>query len=286
MFDFLDKYHENNKISEGLFDKIFGKSKSEPVQSVEEPSKVEEPVQPAQPAQPEQPNVNSNKPKKEFERNKVYEFDLTKIPILGRFTNPIINLSFKSPEEFKAFKAILFYLNSGYFDNDINNLKRAIKYKEIDGYGQYNYLSSVFNNNKGTVLQKKLKEVSNIKFNMPKNSKLQPSVKPSVQKANVEGFTTNDSLRRLEKFVKYFVENIVDLKGVPNNSLRNSIIIRLKKLLGTNISAPKKVNPISKPASLEPGAKPEDLEKGGEETIDYALKGLKESVRRIIKDNF
>ena len=35
-------------------------------------------------------------------------------------------MSFKSPEEFKAFKAILFYLNSGYFDNDINNLKRAI----------------------------------------------------------------------------------------------------------------------------------------------------------------
>lgn len=286
MFDFLDKFNENKEISEGLFEKIFGQKNPETTQSMPE---LEPEVQ-----QEPQPEVRKQQkqPKIEFERGKPYDYDLTRIPILGKFSNPITNLSFKSPEDFKAFKAIMFYLNAGYFDNDIHNLQRAIKYGEIDGFGPFPYLSSIFNNNKGTTFpgqSKTVREVSNIKFNMPSKSTLKPKPVATTQPENIEGYSTMDSMRRLEKFVKYFVENLVDANGAPNKVLRSSIISRLKRLLGTSVQAPKKPVP-TKQAPIEPGAKPEDIEKSGEDVVNYALKGLREGiqqeVRNILKNNF
>jgi hypothetical protein len=289
MFDFLDKFKEDKEINEGLFDKIFGQKKTEPAaQTVPEPENIEPEIK-------QEPKVDIRKPQKqpkiEFERGKPYEYDLTRIPILGKFSNPIINLSFKSPEDFKAFKAIMFYLNAGYFDNDIHNLQRAIKYGEIDGFGPFPYLSSIFNNNKGTTFPGQTKSIKegNIKFKMPAQSTLKTKPVAATPASNVEGYSTMDSMRRLEKFVKYFVENIVDVNGNPNKVLKSSIISRIKRLLGTSIQVPKK--PVqAKSVPIEPGAKPEDIEKSGEDVINYALKGLREGiqqeVRNILKDNF
>jgi hypothetical protein len=282
MLDFLEKYNEANRISENLFGKIFGKKDEKPEVDSDINNGEESNLEDASLTQSDKQAKEIKQPNLQFERNKVYEYDLTKIPILGKFSNPISYVSFKSPDEFKAFKAILFYLNNGYFDSDIHNIRRAIKYGEIDGFGDFTYLSPIFNNNKGL---NDLNEAGKIKFQMPAQSKVKPVIRPKAQASNVEGFSTRESMRRLEKFVKYFIENIVDINGRPNQAMRKSIILRLKKLIGKNIPAPRKVSAPTQVGSVEPGAKPEDIE-NGDSAIDYAIKGLKESVRDIIKKNF
>lgn len=314
MTDFLSKLNENKEINESLFDKVFDKIISEKHMGFGPDVNQTETI-PQQNIQ--EPVQSQKKTELTFERGKIIPYELTNIPVLGKFANPSTFISFYSPEEFQAFKSILYYLNHGYFENDIKNIQRAVKYGEIDGYGPFIYLSSIFNKNKGTWAGIKEVKGGNVfsapKFEMPKDSKIpykQTNARPKGQ-ANSEGFAAVDSLRRMEKFVKYFVENLVDEQGNPNKVLRNSIISRLKKLFGTQAIAPKQVavNPVktkkpviepqSEPQSEpqnEPGITAQDFNTGDEDSNDSAaakeklLKALKENltkqVRDILKDSF
>lgn len=294
MLDYLSQFNKDLETNENLFDKVMGKinlSEQNVSGTVTGTTGTTGKTQ-----------QTTKQPQAQFERGKVYSYDLSKIPVLGVFKSPVTYLTFNSPEEFQAFKAIMYYVNHGFFNTDIKNIQRAIKYGEIDGYGMYPYLSSIFNGQKGTFGQasskKGLAEAGKMKFDLSKASKL---YKPKVVSGPTpkgtpgsEGYGVMDSMNRMNKFVKYFVENLVDANGRPNNIQKNAIIARIKKLVGTNTPAPKKVVPTTKttPSTnpIEPGANPEDLENGGEDVINYALKGLKESikreVRKIIKDNF
>lgn len=323
MTDFLSEFNKNKEISEGWFDKLFGKKQQPQQQSSTTPppppQSTQQTVNTGGTGTVSQSGNTTNKykpqkaPKLEFERGKIIPYDLTQIPVLGKFNNPITNISFHSPEDFQGFKAILYYLNHGYFDNDIKNIQRAIKYGEIDGYGPFVYLSSIFNKNKGTWAGiKEAKGGGNIfsgpKFTMPQGSKIPPKPnKGTFQKqGNSEGFSSVDSLRRMEKFVKYFVENLVDAQGNPNKVLRNSIISRLKKLFGTSETKPKvvtqttpattKTTTTTGPGVTKTDVANTDVDNGDENTgkgtaakstIMGALKeDIAKQVRDILRDNF
>lgn len=311
MSDYFEQFKKQEEINESLFGGIFNKNKpqAQPVVSGTPQTNVP-PVQQAPVAQVTSPIQAPQKQKKEFERNKLYPFNVSNIPALniksvrggaGKFAKPEVFLKFKSPDEFKNYKAVLFYLNSGYLENDINTIKRAIKYGEVDGYGPFFYLSSLFNGNKGFNVEKmmgltkeklRMEEISMgaPKFSIPSKTTLKPSPKlgRQVPQQNAEQFGTIDSMKRLEKFVKYFVENIVDASGNSDEKMQGLIMDKLKSELGTNGQKPQ-VQPQSQ-APLQTIRATKKSQKKKPQPGPYSGLSLPESfrseIRKIINDNF
>jgi len=301
--DFLSEHNKQTQINEGLFDRILKKN---PVQQATEPEEVT----------PEEPKKVVKKNPPQFKSNKIYSFNMNKVPVLNLQDLGKIYLSFKSPDDFSMFQRILQFIKRGFLENDLNTLQKAIKYGEVDGYGPYQYLSSIFSspgNNISKILPgqpyrygRKISEAAgDINFTMPKNSTLR---NPSTEIP--ERYTTLESMKRLEMFIKYFVENIVDEKGAPNIAVRNLITNKLKEILGTN--KVQNTNPQTKPSSkvqTEPGTQKQDIV-GGEETGEENItnspeekaqsalsmlqkqaqgknkKNIQKEIRDLLRDNF
>jgi len=236
-----------------------------------------------------------------FDPNKNYSFDLSKLPInIPDLTGDNkVNLSFTTRQEFEEFNRVLNSIGSGILNFDIKNIQRAIQHNEVDGYGVFNYLSSVFNNVPGknimAILGKARKTVSEAKtgtlptskFKEPEENKKGVFYKkkkpgpvsyttPNTQSVNSEknvDFKQDvpSSMQRLNDFVKYFVENIVDSQDF---NVKNAILLGLKSALGTNV------------------IKPNLSQKAGETAAKNVTSGLglhenlRIEVRRIINDSF
>ncbi len=235
-------------------------------------------------------------PLTKFASGKQHVFSLTKLPYLniksirgknGKFVKPDVHLAFDSPEELQQ----LNYIESGKLKQDIKELSKAIKYGEVDGYGPFNFLSPLFNSNPGkkifSLLKKPLAEVggvmNNPQFNIPQDTdlktrqKLTPK-KPTSLEAPTSQFGTIPSMYRLNDFIRYFVENIVDKNGEPDEESQNLIISRLKTALGTD----KEI--IPEPASPQPGA--QNIGKTSPKAAAKLDEAIRNEVRNIIKDNF
>ena len=218
--------------------------------------------------------------KLEFSPNKAYSYDLSKInfgpnlqikslrgengKVLGNL-KPIVEFHFKTQEEFEEFKKIADYIKNGTFSQDVANVKRAVDFGEIDGYGKFMPLSQIFSEPGKNTLSMLPKE-------------------PVVRQANIfeEREDTSgilSSMQRLSDFVKYFVWNITKKTGEPNDAIRQLIISRLKNAIFAN---PKKeINKTNTPTSgSNYGAQPSDF-KGS-----YIKESLRKAVRKIIIDNF
>lgn len=246
-----------------------------------------------------------------FAPGKKYAFNLSEIPLLnissirgekGKFagsTSPNVTFSFDTQEEFKQFNNIISNIKNGGFQQDLNNIAKAIKYKEVDGYGPYLYLKNIFNS-QGNMLKEANKNskgmISNPGLKIgPSNKKsgqfsaTSKKQKPLAQVADQSQSTVapvpdiNQSMARLNSFVYYFVENIVTKKGVSNEVVKNIIFNNLKRVLGIQSIDNKSVNPVSQVVkNIEPGAKNTD--------IDFSATKMQESirisVRNIINDSF
>lgn len=249
----------------------------------------------------------------QFDPEKKYSFDLEKIPYLkiksikgddGNFTDSKAEFKFDSPQEFEQFTKIVSYINSGTLSQDIKNIAKAVKYGEVDGYGQFKYLSQVFNQNAGHgILQGKRKgglaeapkgniggpkfqlpgEVNKTKSNNPTgyyaNKKRKPkpvsyTVSEPIEKTESQQFGTIPSMQRLNDFIKYFVENIVDSEGEPKKTVQDLIVSRLKTALGTDV-VPKPETATAKP---EPGM--------GDSEIPLMTEAIRSKIRNIINDSF
>lgn len=264
-----------------------------------------------------QPAVQPQAQKK-FEPGKQYSFNLATLPYPfyiksikdknGKFIKPDINIRINSPEEFKQFD----YIKSGTLEHDISSISKAIKHKEVDGYGPFNYLDVVFNSNPGknifNLFKKPLAEAGGVmggpQFNIPgsvstKTGKLyqntpvgQKNVKPSrlsqkpvvIPKEEGLQYGTIPSMKRLNDFIRYFVENIKDSYGEPNEEIQNLILSQLKSGLGTDsIKTPEVTAPIAKAepsVSQEPGMTSSEIGKA------FTAESLRNAVRNIINESF
>jgi hypothetical protein len=233
------------------------------------------------------PEVNPNT----FEAGKKYKFNLSLLPYLnihtfkghdGKFKKSEALLTFDSPEELAQFNQVIAYIKTGVLKQDIKNISKAIKYGEVDGYGIYNYLSFIFNNKSGKNIfnltgKPAKKKIAEVKFIPPTVEKTYSSARPYNAPSNTSiktnEFGTAASMQRLNDFVKYFVENIIDDKGVPNKTVQDLIISRLKGALGTNEL------PAAKPTQNGPGMTSDDIS-------SLTMKeSIRKQVRGIIGDN-
>ena len=228
------------------------------------------------------PEVNPNT----FEAGKKYKFNLSLLPYLnihtfkghdGKFKKSEALLTFDSPEELAQFNQVIAYIKTGVLKQDIKNISKAIKYGEVDGYGIYNYLSFIFNNKSGKnvfnltgkPVKKKIAEVNFVPPTVEKTySSTRPYNSPPNTSIKTNEFGTAASMQRLNDFVKYFVENIIDDKGAPNKTVQDLIISRLKGVLGTNEL------PVAKPAQNGPGMSSDDINS----------LTMKESIRKQVRD--
>lgn len=243
-------------------------------------------------------------PLKSFDPHKQYSFDLSKLPINidGLTGDNKVALSFSTSQELSEFNRVLSYIGSGILNFDIKNIQRAIQHNEVDGYGVFNYLSFIFNNVPGknimALLGKTKKAISETlgkgnlstsKFKEPGDNKKEPFFKkrkpgpisytpPTFQTSKPEQNTefkqdVVSSMQRLNDFVKYFVENIVDSTNVDIN-VKKAILNGLKNALGTN--------------TIKSGS-----QKSGEESTAKSVtsglglrEDLRNEVRKIINDTF
>lgn len=231
------------------------------------------------------------KPVLQFNPKTKYIFNLSKIPDLniktlkgpnGKFVKPEVNLKFKSKEYFNKFEEVLSNIQSGTFEQDIDDIKKAIKYGQIDGYGQFSFLKFVFDDIPGTTPSTPTKSkkgtiseangvLNSVKFKAPAVGSVE--AKPTAAPETKYGI--GSSMGRLNDFVKYFVENIVDKNGEPDTAIQNLIIARLKTAIG--IEFIKKPTPKSTPIvpAKEPGMTSGDVK----ESVRF-------SVRNIINNSF
>lgn len=247
-----------------------------------------------------------------FDPNKSYAFDLSKIPYVNIKSLPgeegekssEVFLKFDSPEEFKEFQKIVSYIDSGTFVQDMKTLYKAIKYGEVDGYGPLLYLRTLFNNNPGREVfnlfpdekKKKIAEagvLSKPKFKTPSISGgySAPGLGAKTQTEEPQ-FGTLYSLQRLNDFIRFFVENIVDSNGTRDEATKNTIIDRLKISLGANNIQPTKSqsvstqNPEEKPV-VDPGvSRQNDDDDDIVSRMGLKKESIRHSVRKIINDNF
>lgn len=304
--DFLNEYNKQAQINENLFGKIF--SKKPESQQTPEPE-----ITPG-------PELKKTRTKiaPQFNPKKLYSFNMNKISALGLGDLGKVFLNFKSSDEFALFQKILQFIKGGYLANDLNALQKAVKYGEVDGYGPYQYLSSVFSS-PGTNISKilptqhqyrygrKVQEgIGDINFTMPKTSTIK---RPTGEVP--ERYTTLESMKRLEMFVRYFVENIVDEKGMPNTSVQGLIINKIKEILGTNKPQLAKLPPhVKGKLQVEPGTQKKDVvgdENGDTQTPEIPgpdtkssldilkkqaqaqskeKKRIQKEIRDLLKDNF
>ena len=246
-----------------------------------------------------------------------YVFNLSEIPLLninsirgakGKFvgsTKPEATLSFDTQDEFNQFNNIILNFKNGIFKQDLNNISKAIKYGEVDGYGPYRYLSKVFD-----VQGVMLKEVKKTKkgsahagmMNPPinigaskrqygqstKQSKSTVSVQPAVNTASTTISPVPDikqSMNRLNSFVYYFVENIVTKKGVPNEVAKKIIFDNLKRVIGivdskSSVTQPPTTSSTPVVPSTGPGMTSSQIGKA------FMPESIRNSVRNIINDSF
>lgn len=259
-----------------------------------------------------QPTVQvTGQVQQKFEPGKQYTFNLATLPYPfyiksikdknGKFIKPDINIKINSTEEFKQFD----YIKSGTLEHDISSISKAIKHKEVDGYGPFNYLDVVFNDNPGkkifNLLKKPLAEAGGVmggpQFNIPgsvspKTGKLyqntslgQKNVKTpkSSQKSAItpkaedqQQFGTIPSMKRLNDFIRYFVENIKDNYGEHNEEIQNLIISQLKSGLGTDSI----IAPTEPEIPQEPGMTNGEIEK------TFTAESLRNAIRNIINESF
>lgn len=197
-----------------------------------------------------------------FEPGKKYSFDLSKLPISIEGVAPEVTVAFETPQELEEFQKVSNYVNSGTFKFDMRNIQRAIQYNEIDGYGTFNYLSSLFNNVPGknimTLLGKRRTvseapekgKLSTTRFKEPGEEvkktggwkKKRPNhVSYTVPAKNISSPETTQQIKqdaissmdRLNNFVKYFVANIVDANGSPDVTAQTAVMNSLRTSLGT-----------------------------------------------------
>lgn len=255
----------------------------------------------------------------QFDANQQHAFSLSKLPYLGitsikdaeGIESSDVNLKFDSEQEFEQFNRINSYINSGMLAQDIKNIKKAIKYKEVDGYGPFVYLKNVFDNMPGknifSLLKKGLAEAGSgtlggPKFTLPGNinnpiagnygsysgtygkrrgkgpkpvSYSMPVTSGGVDK---EQFGTIPSMQRLNDFIRYFVENITLPDGNPNEMAQNEIVSKLKGVLGVESLKPAGTSQSS--GTQGPGIKGTDIP-GAELT-----ESIRNTVRGIINDSF
>lgn len=304
--DFLNEHNKQVQITEKLFGNLFGNLFGKKEEPSQEEIPQQEPIQQSSPKR--------EKKTAEFKPNKIYSFDMNKIKALGLGELGKVFFMFKSPEDFKMFQKTLELIKGGYFTNDLNALQKAVKYGEVDGYGPYQYLSSIFSSPGSSIAKilpsqpqyrygRKVSEaVGDIKFTMPKDSTLRH---PSTEVP--ERYTTLESMRRLEMFVRYFVENIVDETGVPNEVAQNAIINKIKFIIGTNKPQPAKLAPnVKGTVQTEPGTQKQDIvgseesqetenpEGGVQSRLDMlkkqaqgkSKKDIKKEIRDLLKNNF
>lgn len=292
--DFLNEYNKQAQINENLFDKIFNK-KTNPVNPSIEIKEAKAPTQ--------------------FKPKKIYSFDMNKFSALGLGNLGKVFLSFKSPDEFAFFQKILQFVKEGYLANDLSALQNAIEVGEVDGYGPYTYLSLVFNS-PGTNIAKilptpqqyrygrKVQEaIGDINFTMPKTSSIK---RPSVEVP--ERYTTLESMKRLEMFVKYFVQKIVDQTGSPDKVVQSTILNKIKEILGTNKPQLSKLPPqLKSKAPIEPGTQKQDVVGDDNQTAEIpgpetkssldmlkkqalaqtkGKKNIQKEIRDLLKNNF
>jgi len=231
-----------------------------------------------------------------FVPGKQYTFNLSKIPYLNIQTitgptgevAPNVNFSFDSMQEFGEFNKVISQIESGVLKQDIKNIVRAIKYGQIDGYGKFNFLSPIFNNNPGknTINLDEVRTLKN-KFNFPKKTKsiaTQPIETKSIatqpietkEKEHSEEF---NSMQRLNNFIKYFVENIIMPDGSPNKQVQDLIISKLKTSLGTE----NMIVTTSKSATTTPTSVKSKITGLGKGPLPESLRI---EVRTIINDAF
>lgn len=230
-----------------------------------------------------------------YEPGKKYKFDLSTIPYLNiksikdsedKFVSPDVELEFSSADEFEKFSEIYSYINSGTLKQDIKNIAIAIKYGEVNGYGPFNYLSGVFDGVRGDFEKSTKKQRNNInelskKGTLGKPIFKQPSVPykdaqySSSQQNKSISFGTMPSMQRLSDFIRFFVENIVDENGRPNEYVKNLIITRLKEVLNTKI-----IKKGHKGTVGEPGMSSDDI------TGSFKSESVRRVVNKIIKDSF
>lgn len=235
-------------------------------------------------------------------------FNLSVLPYLniksmrnetGQFVKPEVILALDSNEELQQ----LDYINSGTLKQDIKNLAKAVKYKEVDGYGPFNYLSAIFNNNPGVnvfnLLKKPLAEAGGVmgqpKFDIPSDTgrpstyrprktsfgQFTTSAKPTpLPKVEEPKFGTIPSMKRLNDFIRYFVENIVHKNGEANEDVQSLIINRLKTALGTD----KEITQV--PATPQPGAQNVPQTSAISKAKERLDEALRNRVRNIINDSF
>lgn len=252
-----------------------------------------------------------------FDATKEYKFDLSKLPYLnikpGEGQADVeAKVTFNSQQEFSQYEKIVDYINNGVLAKDIQNVAKAIKFGEIDGYGPYNYLSTLFNGKSGKNVfnaigasKKKIAEagkgnLGKSSFTMPGSgqktqnwrNKRKPQTPSFTVPAQVQSpqeelkFDIKDSMERLNNFMKYFVANISLADGQPNNEFQNLIINRLKTSLGTENIQPAEKQSVGKP---EPG-----MQGGGEEgdsdidlgDIQFKESFIRKNIRGIINDSF
>jgi hypothetical protein len=264
----------------------------------------------------------ANQDQAQFDPEKKYGFNLEKLPYLnikslkdgeGNFTKADAIFKFDSPQEYDQFKKILSFIGSGTFSQDIKNIAKAVKYGEVDGFGSFKYLTNVFNNAPGknifTLIPTGKKggiaeangNMSSPNFKMPDdinnpksnnywaNRKRKPNpvsynVSEPVDNNEAPKFGTIPSMQRLNDFVKFFVENIVNQDGSPNQEVQNLIINRLKSALGTE-TLQKPANSQGVPKK-EPGMDDSDLNGTDIKDSDITMESVRNVVRGIISDNF
>jgi len=235
-----------------------------------------------------------------FVPGKQYTFNLSKIPYLNIQTisgptgevSPDVNFSFDSMQEFGEFNKVTSQINSGALKQDIKNIARAIKYGQIDGYGNFQFLSPIFNNIPGqkAIGLAEAKRATK-KFNFPKKTKpaiSTPIAQPTQEPEKSEEFK---SMQNLNNFIKYFVDNINMPDGSPNKEVQDLIISRLKTALGTENMAP--IAPVTNPVTTSSSATPSksSTKSSTKSIVSKGLgKGLPESIRfeirKIINNNY
>jgi hypothetical protein len=199
-----------------------------------------------------------------------------------------VKLQFQTQEAFNKFKEISHNIKSGVFAQDINDIKKGIKYGMVDGYGPFNYLKFVFDNIQGSALmpsaQKKttrgtVQEVTGAlhahKFNTPTSGY---GTEPEGPRPVEYGIVP--AMKRMNELVEYFVENMIDPVA------QSAFISSLKAAIGVEGLKKQEVKPVVDPTvnqsnTPDPGMTSDDVENA------FTVKeSIRNSVRGIINDNF
>jgi hypothetical protein len=209
--------------------------------------------------------------------NKELSFDLAKLP-LGIQTIPAedpqqprgskVSIFLPDLEYSKGFNKVISNFKNFSMKGDLTRIKDAILNGVVDGYGEFPYLKELFKNIKGVDLSKVTK-------------------KDKEKQIPYDDQILYDSMKRLNEFVKYFVNRIVT-PGTENLDIqaKNYILSQLRDILAINQVFPDK--------KQEPKSGGEEKGGGGVAGFIKDLPSLKESnsleikklARKIINDSF